>query len=102
MVESIGGRNVRDLWIASSVSAELTPAMIAEVLQRPDVLQVRQDAMTESPFPMAGAPAAPEWNISLVGAPELWNLGYLGGSVVVATLDTGCLLYTSPSPRDRS
>ncbi|MCJ7556183.1 MAG: S8 family serine peptidase [Gammaproteobacteria bacterium] len=89
MVESIGGRNVRDLWIASSVSAELTPAMIAEVLQRPDVLQVRQDAMTESPFPMAGAPAAPEWNISLVGAPELWNLGYLGGSVVVATLDTG-------------
>jgi bacillopeptidase F len=25
----------------------------------------------------------------MVGAPELWNLGYLGGSVVVATLDTG-------------
>lgn len=89
MVEAIGGRNIRDLWIASSVSAELTPAMIAEVLQQPDVIQVRQDAMTASPFPMAGAPGAPEWNISMVGAPELWNLGYLGGSVVVATLDTG-------------
>lgn len=89
LVESLGGRNARNLWIASAVSAELTPAMINEVLKSPGVIQVRKDGMVESPFAMAGEPGPAEWNISLVGAPTLWQLGYLGGSVVVASMDTG-------------
>jgi serine protease AprX len=99
LVESLGGRNVRNLWIASAVSAELTPAMIDEVLKSPDVIQVRKDGMVDSPFAMAGAPGPAEWNISLVGAPTLWQLGYLGGSVVVASMDTGIdLLHPQLAP----
>jgi serine protease AprX len=89
LVEALGGRNARNLWIASAVSAELTPVMIDEVLKQPDVIQVRKDGVVDSPFAMAGETGPAEWNISLVGAPILWQLGYLGGSVVVASMDTG-------------
>lgn len=89
LAESLGGVNRRILWINSSLSVELTADAIRELAADPDVIQIRTDGNIESPFPMAGADLAPEWNIDLVGAAALWNLGYLGGSVVVATLDTG-------------
>jgi bacillopeptidase F len=88
-IDAIGGSDTRNLWITSSVAANLTADMIDQVLAQPDVIQVRPDAVVDSPLPMAGVVAAPEWNIAAVGAPALWQLGYLGGSVVVATLDTG-------------
>jgi hypothetical protein len=33
--------------------------------------------------------AAPEWNVAAVQAPALWEMGFTGQEVVVATLDTG-------------
>ncbi len=89
LIEAIGGSNARNLWIASSVSADLTSEMIDVLLAQPDIIQVRPDSVMDSPLPMAGPNSTPEWNIDVVGAPALWQAGYLGGSIVVATLDTG-------------
>ena len=89
IVDSLGGRNSRDLWITGAVAAQVPVDAIGELLKQPDVLRIRADAAVDSPFPMAGEMLAPEWNIQDVGAPALWQAGYLGGSVVVATLDTG-------------
>lgn len=89
MVEALGGSNARNLWIASSVSAELTADMITVMLAQPGIIEVRQDKVVESPLPMAGSVMPPEWNIAAVMAPDLWQLGYRGGSVVIASLDTG-------------
>ncbi len=36
-----------------------------------------------------GTPAAPEWNLTTVQAPDLWALGHTGTGAVVASLDTG-------------
>ena len=88
-ITASGGQNARNLWIASSVSAEMQPDAIDEVLQQPDVVHIRLDNGVSSPFPMAAEAQLPEWNIDTVGAPDLWQLGYLGGSVVIASLDTG-------------
>ena len=89
LIEALGGSNTRNLWIASSVSADVTADMIDQLLAQPDIIQVRPDSAVESPLPMAGPNLAPEWNIDAVGAPALWQSGYQGGSVVVASLDTG-------------
>lgn len=89
LIQALGGSNTRNLWIASSVSADVTAAMIDQLLAQPDIIQIRPDSVVDSPFPMAGSSQAPEWNIDAVGVPPLWQSGYQGGSVVVASLDTG-------------
>jgi bacillopeptidase F len=33
--------------------------------------------------------STPEWNLAMVGAPDMWALGYDGSGIVVANLDTG-------------
>jgi len=66
-VDALDGRNTRVLWINSSVSAELSPAAINELLADPAIVQIRPDGLLDSPFPMAGAALAPEWNIDAVG-----------------------------------
>ncbi len=39
--------------------------------------------------PAEGLPEGIEWNITLVGAPQVWELGYTGQGVVVGGADTG-------------
>ncbi|MGB5719370.1 MAG: S8 family serine peptidase [Woeseiaceae bacterium] len=89
LVKSLDGKDTRDLWIANSVAADLTPAAIELLLSDPDIIQIRSDGLVDSPFPMAGEALAPEWNIDAVGVPALWQAGYLGASVVIAAMDTG-------------
>jgi serine protease AprX len=89
VIVAAGGDNTRILWIISAVAANVPADVIDQLRQDPEVLGIRLDQVLESPFPMAGSAAFPEWNIAVVAAPELWRLGYLGGSVVVATMDTG-------------
>jgi bacillopeptidase F len=31
----------------------------------------------------------PEWNISMIGAPQCWNAGYTGDSIIIGIIDTG-------------
>jgi bacillopeptidase F len=89
LVESLGASNGRDLWITSAVAADVPVGALDEILKDPDVITIRSDGVMDSPFPMAGASAVPEWNIDQIGVPALWQRGYFGGSVTIATLDTG-------------
>ena len=84
-----GAQNVRLLRLISSVSMEATTDIINVLLADPNVIQVRPDTITEAPLPMAGSSFAPEWNIAVIDVEPLWQRGYLGGSVVVAVMDTG-------------
>jgi bacillopeptidase F len=86
---SLGAQNVRHLKLVDSVAMEATRATIDALLAEPTVTQIRTDRISEAPLPMAGIGAPLEWNIAVVDVEPLWQLGYFGGSVVVAVMDTG-------------
>ena len=66
------------------------------------------EALRHHPQVRAIAPDLPVYaalteSAALIRADRVWSdLGFTGAGVNVAVLDSGCLLYTSPSPRDRS
>jgi subtilisin family serine protease len=96
--------NVSDvvpLWIEDAVSLNATPGVLDALAKRDDVAAIRPDRRLPAPeatatgsqvsaVVRAGVAAAPvEPNVALVNAPALWDLGYRGQGVVVASMDTG-------------
>ena len=84
----------RPYWIVNAIWVRGDREAIAALAARPDVahLYANPAVKLEAPVEATRAPASPEviqWNISKVGAPELWTLGYTGQGVVVGGADTG-------------
>lgn len=84
-----GARRIVPLWIANGLAVSARADVIEELSRRPGVESVRLDATVAAPVETFGTAALPEWNLAMVHAPELWSLGYTGGGVVVAGMDTG-------------
>jgi subtilisin family serine protease len=76
------------MWIFNGFSVEATPQVIKALQSNPAVASVRPDLTTNAPDASAGT-LSPTWNISLVSAPALWDLGITGQGVLVGSLDTG-------------
>ncbi|MCW2768127.1 MAG: hypothetical protein JWO11_4086, partial [Nocardioides sp.] len=72
------------LWVVNAISVTATADVINELAARPDVARVTADDVLLVP-----AAGAPEPNQRTVEAPPVWDLGYNGQGVVVATLDSG-------------
>ncbi len=88
-LQSRGVKRIKSLWIINGVAAIVPAAMIDELSSFPGVERITPDYQVQVP-PVARANAvAPEWNISAIHAPNLWNLGITGAGAVVANLDTG-------------
>lgn len=83
----------KDLWIINGISVEADAALLDALSKHPRVAAVTLDALVPGPGLNFGSPGAPEWNISMVQAPELWSMGVNGGNVVVASMDTGVDLF---------
>ncbi len=86
----------RPFWIANFVWAKGDAAALASIAARPDVASIAANPRVAEAGPFAGdapassfAPAAVEWNITKVNAPQVWALGYTGQGAVVAGQDTG-------------
>lgn len=88
------GAEYRPYWIVNAIWVRGDLGVIAALAQRPDVLhiysnpQVKLDALqvvTAAP----ASTAAIEPNLTLVGAPQVWAVGYTGQGVVVGGADTG-------------
>jgi VCBS repeat-containing protein len=84
-----GATNIKQLWIINSVAAKVPASMIRKLAKRPGVAKVYADATLSVPVSGATSLAIPEWNLSAVHAPEVWDLGQTAQSVVVANMDTG-------------
>lgn len=104
------GARVTPLWIANMINAEVSPEMMLTLAARDDVWYLHEDVrLGEEVFPVephinaAGVPgngeggpsAAIECGVALMGAPDVWNLGYTGQGAVVGMIDTG-LCITHP------
>jgi len=69
-------------------------ALVEALAARPDVARIEANPRIQNvePQPAADsalAPAGIEWNISHVGAPAVWTLGYTGQGIIVGGQDTG-------------
>jgi subtilisin family serine protease len=80
---------VRSLWIINGMAATLPPSVIRELAVHPAVENIAKDRALTAPKAVTATTATPEWNITMINAPELWGIGYTGTGVVVANMDTG-------------
>jgi hypothetical protein len=82
---------VISFWVFNGLAVEATPAVIAELAARRDVLRITADETI--PFLTdESSSTVVEPNISKVNAPALWEQGYRGQGIVVANMDTGVSL----------
>ena len=86
------------LWIVNAVAVTARSAVIQELAALPEVKTIVPDVKIQAPPPPSSALATqstPETNLSVINAPALWDLGFSGQGVVVASMDTG-VDYTHP------
>lgn len=89
-LRSRGTGPINELWIINGLAVTATPETIRALAARPEVLSVRYDEVISLPRvspSLVSGPAEP--NIEQVNAPALWNLGFAGQGVTVATMDSG-------------
>jgi serine protease AprX len=85
--EPVGRR--ADLWLINGMALEIRPAAIRRLANRTWVSRIQLDYRVRlSELELAPA-AGVEWNLEVIRAPQLWELGYTGRGVVVASMDSG-------------
>ena len=82
-------RKVKPLWIVNALAAEIPAGLIETLSLYPQVESIEFDILVTSAINPPAIDAGASWNISAIGADTLWNLGYTGSGVVVASMDTG-------------
>ncbi len=92
LLSLFGIQQVEPLWLINGFSFEASPTLINLITDIPEVAQVRLDfqiSLLEEPDSQQDQSAVPEWNLTQIGAPELWKKGITGHQVVVANMDSG-------------
>ncbi len=82
-------RRVKSLWLINGLAVTVPSRVVQELLEQPGVESISLDATLLIPIAQGGSAAPPEWNLSMLGAPQLWQQGITGEGIVVATMDTG-------------
>jgi len=100
------GTPYRAFYLLNALLVKADHATVAALALHPEVAEivanprVRQDLPPELAAPVPLAPQGIEWNVSRVGAPDVWALGYTGQGIVIAGQDTG-YDWTHPAIHDQ-
>jgi len=86
---SEGGRQIKSLWVRNAIAVELPQAAISRLAARRGIRRIDFDAKLFSSHTTYSGSTEPEWNLQVIGAPEIWNYGVIGKGVTVASMDTG-------------
>lgn len=89
ILQTRGGKDIRELWIIHGIAAKLRPDVIRNLSTLPGVKSIRLDHTLQAPEAPETLSVTPEWNLTSIQAPDLWDLGYMGEGVVIAAMDTG-------------
>lgn len=82
----------QSFWVFNGLAVSATSEVITELAGLSKVGSITPDDTFFAPQSHdAFGPAEP--NLDLVNAPELWHLGFRGGGIVVANMDTGVSNY---------
>jgi subtilisin family serine protease len=79
---------VTRFWVFNGLTVSVNPAVIEALARRPDVARITPNEVFQAPS-LEALTSSPEPNLSAINAPAVWDLGYTGGGVVVANVDTG-------------
>jgi len=89
----------RSYWIANMIWVRGDIKIVDSLAKRKDVAHIYANPSVHLDLPIISphqedeftqnAPSAVEWNISKVGAPQVWDAGYTGNGVVIGGQDTG-------------
>lgn len=79
----------RSLWIINGISVKADAALLEALARHPRVSAVTLDAELPGSGVSYDGQGPPEWNVTMVEAPELWSMDIDGSGVVVASMDTG-------------
>lgn len=82
-------QKIRELWLINAVALEIPAYMIEVLALLPQIDTIRLDSSISAPGQAYTPPSPPEWNVSSINVPALWQQGILGAGVVVAIIDTG-------------
>ncbi|MGI5190274.1 S8 family serine peptidase [Promicromonospora sp. CA-289599] len=90
------GVEYESYWISNAILVEDGTEKLAEqVATSREVKQVHERIAAEliepveREAPTKNAPLAIEWGLEAIGAPEVWDMGYTGDGITVASIDTG-------------
>ncbi|MCK5068951.1 MAG: S8 family serine peptidase [Desulfocapsa sp.] len=83
------GKKIKPLWIFNGIAAKVKPQVIYALANRPEVESISLDDILVAPVTNVSTATPAEWNLDLVNAVDLWDVGYSGGGIVVANMDTG-------------
>jgi len=85
----------RSFWLINLLWVRGDDTVLEDLARRSDVARIRADTpfriedLHPSAEPPAKSPAGIEWNIALVGGPQVWDRGDTGQAAVVGGVDTG-------------
>ena len=99
------GVNYRAFWITNAILVEGDRELLNELRNRPEVAHIHANPSVAMDIPqpesrIGGSFNAIEWNIALIGAPDVWAQGFDGTGVVVGGQDTG-YEWDHPAIRDQ-
>ncbi len=84
-----GVTRFKSLWLINGLAVEI-PARLADRAARlPGVAKMSLDFTLQLPPAEYNDTPAVQWNLEMIGAPALWDIGLTGQGVVVATMDSG-------------
>ncbi|MCL4561969.1 MAG: S8 family serine peptidase [Chloroflexi bacterium] len=76
------------LWVFNGLSVTATAATIVDLASLPDVRSIVADEISAETSALPDTALA-EQNLAVINAPALWDLGWHGQGMVVASMDTG-------------
>ena len=89
----------RSYWIANMIWVQGDLKIVDTLAKRNDVAHIYANPSVHLDLPIISpyqegeftqnTPSTVEWNISKVGAPQVWDAGYTGNGVVIGGQDTG-------------
>lgn len=88
------GVQYRPYWVTNMIWVRGALSTVQLLAERPDVAHIYANPRValDAPLEEVSSDAAPqgvEWNITKVGAPGVWTLGYTGQGTVIGGADTG-------------
>ena len=89
------GVQYHPFWIVNMLWVRGDFQIVQQIAQRQDVIQIQANPKIELDNPEGSSTFSPlaiagiEWNISRIGAPLVWSLGYTGQGIVIGGQDTG-------------
>jgi serine protease AprX len=88
------GVRYRPFWIANAIAVTARRSVIEAIAARSDVERIEADRAFHGIESTTGKKASKrgtgvEWNVTQIGAPSLWQMGFTGQGMVYANADTG-------------